>query len=231
MIEKNKFINSKTLYHGKIISGSVLKVCFENNIPSESELSSGFILLNEHNDYVQASFKDYTHFRIDDETAVSFAKTAEDLVIPDPIPEPEPYVPTEEDLQEQADALFLSNKIQKVLFSKQALADYLECNPLVSTCHNSTPATYNVTSEKQALMAQNYLTYTIEKALNADMVLTWNASGETCQEWTEEEFLQLIMEVSAYVKPMVSQQQEYEVAINACTTQEELDAITILYGE
>lgn len=137
------------------------------------------------------------------------------------------YIPTEEELKQ----ILEKNKSLKIAESKELLSLYLEEHPLVSKCHNNTEATYNVTFEKQTLMSSNYLTYTIAKQSGIENpVLTWNASGCECEEWTEEEFVQLILEVSAYVKPLVSQQQSYEVAIKECSTQEELDSIQLLYG-
>lgn len=137
------------------------------------------------------------------------------------------YIPTEEELKQ----ILEKNKSLKIAESKELLSLYLEEHPLVSKCHNNTEATYNVTFEKQTLMSSNYLTYTIAKQSGIENpVLTWNASGCECEEWTEEEFVQLILEVSTYVKPLVSQQQSYEVAIKECSTQEELDSIQLLYG-
>ena len=137
------------------------------------------------------------------------------------------YIPTEEELKQ----ILEKNKSLKISESKELLSLYLEEHPLVSKCHNNTEATYNVTSEKQTLMSSNYLAYTIAKQSGIENpVLTWNASGCECEEWTEEEFVQLILEVSTYVKPLVSQQQSYEVAIKECSTQEELDSIQLLYG-
>ena len=78
-------------------------------------------------------------------------------------------------------------------------------------------------------MTSHYATYTIEKNLGLNPILKWNSTGAECEEWTEEEFIQLILEVKAYVEPLVSLQQSYEVAIRNCTTQEELDAIEIIY--
>lgn len=136
------------------------------------------------------------------------------------------YVPTEAELQ----ARFEANKEAKISESKVALADYLERHPLVSDCHGGVEATYTVTSEKQALMANNYLTYTIAKQSGVKSpILTWNAAGEECEVWTEEEYITLVLEVSEYVKPLVSLQQSYEVQIKACETQEDLDAIAIVY--
>lgn len=130
--------------------------------------------------------------------------------------------------KEEAHIAFEINRENKVIESKLLLSAYLETHPLVSDCHGGKDK-YNVTSEKQSLMASNYLTYTIAKQSGIDAKLTWNATGRECEEWTEEEFITLVLQISEYVKPLVSLQQSYEVAIRNSTTQEELDAIEIVY--
>lgn len=135
------------------------------------------------------------------------------------------YVPTEEEMRE----IFEQNKANKIAESKLMLETHLETNPIKSTCHNGVEGTYTVTSEKQTLMSNNYLTYMIAKQAGSPIELTWNETGKECEVWTEAEFLQLIMEVQAFVKPLVYLQQRYEVMINACETQEALDSIVITY--
>ncbi|MBQ2902418.1 MAG: hypothetical protein IJE49_11315 [Agathobacter sp.] len=124
---------------------------------------------------------------------------------------------------------FENNKIDKIKESKDLLALYLENHPLVSKCHNGMEARYNVTLEKQSLMTSHYATYSIEKELGANPVLKWNSTGAEYEEWTEEEFVSLMLEIKAYVEPLVTLQQSYEVQIRNCITQEELDAIGIMY--
>ena len=136
------------------------------------------------------------------------------------------YVPTEEELKAEFDAI----KANKIEDSKVLLADYLERHPLVSNCHGGVDATYTVTTDKQTLMASNYLTYTIAKQSGVENpVLTWNAAGCECEVWTEQEYITLVLQIAEYVKPLVALQQSYEVQINACETQEELDSINIVY--
>lgn len=121
-------------------------------------------------------------------------------------------------------------KTAKVAQSKTALAEYLQDTPLISSVHGGKEGVYSVTQEKQTLMMSQYMTYQIEKAINPEAKLTWNESGEECEEWTESEFLQLILEVKQYVYPLVSYQQSIEKAIQVCTTAEELNAIVIDYS-
>lgn len=135
------------------------------------------------------------------------------------------YVPTEEELAE----LFKQKKIEKISFSKSELAKFLETHPITSTAHNNEEGIYSVTSEKQTLMMSQYMTYQIEKSVNPDAELTWNETGKSCEIWTEEEFLQLILEIKAYVYPLVSYQQSIEEQINICETEEALNNIVIDY--
>lgn len=161
------------------------------------------------------------------EGGIQFSNDGSVYVEPEPIPEPEPYVPTEEELQ----AMFEMEKQGKIEDTKILLALYLAENPLLSMAHGGEAGLYAVTSEKQALMMSQYMTYQIEKQINPAAVLTWNKTGEVCEVWTEEEFLQLILEIKQYVYPLVSWQQVLEKKIAECTTKEELEAIVINYSE
>ena len=127
--------------------------------------------------------------------------------------------------------IFESTKAEKITLSKVLLAEFLENNPLFSTCHNKDGEYYSVTSEKQNFMMNQYLTYQVEKDINPNAKITWNASGDSCEEWAEEEFLQLIVEIKKYVQPIVSYQQLLEERIRACTSVEELEAIEINYSQ
>ena len=120
-------------------------------------------------------------------------------------------------------------KGDKIKLSKVLLSNYLSSHPITLSCHNNTEAQYSITYEKQNLMVSHYTTYMIEKSLGMNPVLKWNSTGAECEEWTENEFIQLILEVKSYVEPLVSLQQYYETQIKNCNTQEELDAILINY--
>lgn len=230
-MEKIKFIKSNNIYEGTtdFINKHVIVIQFNKSIPDSSEFESGFQILNENNDYVQADYSNFTTvYRTYDEDPkrIEFSDDGSVYVEPEPIPEPEPYVPTTEELEAQ----FRQNKNNKITLSKKMLAEYLESNPLHSSAHNGVDGVYSVTSEKQSLMMSQYMTYQIAKSVDPDAKLTWNETGKACEEWTEEEFLQLILEVKAYVYPLVSHQQQIEEQITNCTNQEELDEIVINYN-
>ena len=141
-------------------------------------------------------------------------------VDPEPEPDPEPEI--------DAETLEWAKK-KKVELSKSMLATFLEQNPIVSTAHGGVEGTYSVTEDKQQLMALNYNTYQIKKAAGLEAELTWNETGEECEVWTEAEYVQLIIEIEAYVKPLVSKQQTFEKQIQSATTLKEVDAVGIVY--
>lgn len=118
-----------------------------------------------------------------------------------------------------------------IALSKTKLAEYLIENPLVSTCHGGVEGTYGITLDKQSLMMSNYMTYMIKKQMNpTKAILTWNESGDVCEIWTEEEFLQLISETEEIVKPLVTKQQSLEKDIMACTAIDSIKAISLDYS-
>lgn len=135
----------------------------------------------------------------------------------------------EEEIEEVDTTTLEWAKEQKIALSKKMLATYLETNPIVSTAHGGVKGTYSVTEEKQQLMALNYNTYQIKKAAGLDAELTWNETGQECEVWTEVEYVHLIIEIEAYVKPLVSKQQSFEKQIQEAATLQEVDAIEISY--
>ena len=145
-----------------------------------------------------------------------------------------PHVPiyslTEEELMRENMSLE-DYKNMKILNSKKLLEEYLELHPLASTAHSGIEGIYSVTSEKQSLMTSNYLAYQIESQINPNTVLTWNETGKTCEVWTEQEFLQLVLEIRNYIKPKIEIQQIYEASVNNATTKDEIDLIELNYEE
>lgn len=116
-------------------------------------------------------------------------------------------------------------KNNKISESKTALSAYLASHPL----QWSDGKYYSVTSENQALLTSNLALYQISASAGQPFKLTWNSTGDECVEWTYEELAALALAIGTYVKPFVSRQQELEIAIKACTTMEELNAIEINY--
>ena len=55
--------------------------------------------------------------------------------------------------------------------------------------------------------------------------LTWNDTGSVCEEWTYDQLFLLAAEINGYVKPLVTLQQETEIAIKNAKTKEDVLSI------
>ena len=114
--------------------------------------------------------------------------------------------------------------------SKELLKNYLVNNPLYSNAHNNIYKYYNVTEEKQTLLTSEFMGYQVMKTAGIDTSISLNATNEPCEIWQENEIIQLIGEMRAYVKPLVTYQQKKELEINSALTEEELNNIVIDYN-
>ena len=121
-------------------------------------------------------------------------------------------------------------KAFRVKESNVELAAFLAANPITSTCHKGVAATYSITKEKQTYLQAMILTTQMAIQAGVEYQPSWNATGEPCSyDWTLAELQQLAFEIESVVRPLVSAQQKIEASINACTSIEELQAITIEY--
>lgn len=134
-------------------------------------------------------------------------------------PEVVPISPMPEDIE--------GAKAYKIAESKDKLAEWLASHPMTYKDGKQ----YSVTAEKQSLLNGNLSSY--ERAQGASpsvkYPLRWNATGEECTEWEYEDLVGLSLAIAAYVAPKVAEQQATEIAINACSTIEELNGVVIAY--
>ena len=134
-------------------------------------------------------------------------------------PEVVPISPMPEDIE--------GAKAYKIAESKEKLAEWLANNPMLYTDGKY----YSVTAEKQSLLNGNLSSYERAQGANPSInyPLKWNATGEECTEWEYEDLVGLSLAIAAYVAPKVAEQQATEIAINACSTIEELNGVVISY--
>lgn len=116
-------------------------------------------------------------------------------------------------------------KAYKIVESKDKLAEWLANHPMTYTDGKQ----YSVTAEKQSLLNGNLASYERAKTAGIDYPLRWNATGEECTAWTYEGLVGLSLAIAAYVAPKVAEQQAIEIAINACSTIDELNGVAIAY--
>ena len=134
-------------------------------------------------------------------------------------PEVVPISPMPEDLD--------GAKAYKVAESKEKLAEWLANHPMTYKDGKQ----YSVTAEKQSLLNGNLSSYERAQGANPSInyPLKWNATGEEWTEWEDEDLVGLSRAIAAYVAPKVAEQQAIEIAINACSTIEELNGVVIAY--
>lgn len=105
-MEKIRFLNDSNVYEGSIHvhgNGNIVSIKFKDLIPTQNVLSSGFELLNENNGIVQGNYTAYTTiYRTYEDNNMLVELSCDDSVyIPPVIATPEPYVPTQEELDFQ----------------------------------------------------------------------------------------------------------------------------------
>lgn len=136
--------------------------------------------------------------------------------------------------EEREDKVVDNNNLAKakselIKLSKFNLSEYLENNPLFSTVKYEDGRKYNVTLDKQNLLASNIITYQFAQQQGLDYQLEWNDTGEISEPWSIEELVQLSIEIKNYVSPIVQQQQRMEKAIKGCKTIEELQQVDMTF--
>lgn len=114
--------------------------------------------------------------------------------------------------------------------SKEVLQEYLLQNPLESFVHKNTLAKYSITSVKQTLLTKEIMMCQFALNSNLEYNASWNATGEEyTYDWTIDELMQLAYEITSFVKPYISKQQNIEQQIKNCETVEEILDIEITF--
>lgn len=155
------------------------------------------------------------------------------------------------------DACSSLEEIKQVMInqSKLNLAQYLEDNPLKSSCKYPEGRYYRITKEKQDQLTSTLASYmadilpqlvigmstnqisieNVEQFIltldNLPQTLTWNDSGNPCEVYTYQELYQLKCEIMETVKPLVSIQQNMEVKIQESESIEDVLKIDISYSQ
>lgn len=118
-----------------------------------------------------------------------------------------------------------AEKADRIAKSKADLETYLSIHPLTWTDGE----TYSITREKQQQLTSKLMAATMAAGSGTAYTLTWNSTGTVCKEWTLNDLSALAFAIDARVTALVTYQQTQEVAINATTTLEELNAIVVDY--
>ena len=84
---------------------------------------------------------------------------------------------------------------------------------------------YSVTLEKQNLLSAQLGLYGLNLSMGTVIPLSWNATGEPCQDWEFTDLLALSNAIAVYVKPIVGLQQQVEQEIRNASAVEQVQLI------
>lgn len=117
-----------------------------------------------------------------------------------------------------------------ILLSKENLQKYLDNNPLFSKAHDPNGEYYTVDEDHQNRLNANLSTYELAVKMGVTPILTWNATGKSCEVWTIEQLAKLALEMKSYVAPLISMQQHMEEDIQNASTKEDVLKINVKFN-
>lgn len=126
----------------------------------------------------------------------------------------------EKNIENEIAAELVATKAERIAQSKADLEAYLAAHPLTWTDGEQ----YSITQEKQS-----QLTSTLAAAQIDGEPPEWNTTGGQCRAWDVTELSTLAVAIKNRVKALVKYQQAQEIAMNAATTLDELNAIVVDY--
>lgn len=179
-MEKIRFLNDLNIYDGEIsVRGNVVAIKFINTLPPQNTLTSGFELLNENNGLVQGNYTAYTTiYRTYEDNGMLIELSNDGSVYVPPVvvipEEPEPYVPTYEEV--------LNNKISELSLMCQYK---IEAGLTINDLH------YSYTEKDQINL--NDIVNTVKIT---GLPLGYHADGQNCTEYSAEELMNIYIQLA-----------------------------------
>ncbi len=173
--------NPSVVYDGDFaqIGINQVRVVFDTQIPSNAELLSGFNLINEHNGFIQTKREDYKYiYRTysDNSLMIELCNDGIEYVEPEPIviPEPEPYVPTYEEV--------LENKINELS---------VICQNTITVGLDINGQHFSYTAEDQTNLKEIFDTVKV-----TGLPMGYHADGQTCTEYSAMELINIYVQLT-----------------------------------
>ena len=215
-MEKIHFYNSNTIYKGvtDFVNKNVLVINFDGNVPTENEVIKGFEILNENNDFVQAEYPEYsTIYRTyeDDTYKVEFSNDGSVYVEPKPTPEPEPYVPTLDDIK--------TSKISELSYTcNQSIVNGVDIEIGGITEH------FSYKDEDQVNIKEIF-----DLAVQTNVPMYYHADGESCKLYTVDQIITLYSTATTNKMHHTTYFNQLKLYTESLETEDEVNAIT--YGQ
>lgn len=179
-MEKIRFLNNLNVYDGEVsVRRNVVAIKFIGTLPPQNTLTSGFELLNENNGLVQGNYITYTTiYRTYEDDGMLIELSNDGSVYVPPVivvpEEPEPYVPTYEEV--------LNNKINELSSMCQHT---IETGLTINDLH------YSYTEKDQINL--NDIVNTVKLT---GLPLGYHADGQNCTEYSAEELMNIYIKLA-----------------------------------
>ena len=212
-----KFLESNNIIQVQItcISNTLVQFNFDDNDrPSNEILLSGFEVLNENTFENQSD--DYYHgyttlYRDIDENTVILSNDGSVYVEPEPVPEPEPYVPTLEEVK--------TSKIQSLSSTcKQMIINGVDVEI------DGTVEHFSYDEEDQVNIKELF-----DLAMQTKVPLYYHADGESCKLYTVEQIVNIYATNATNKMHHITYFNQLKLYVNALETIEEVE--TVNYGD
>jgi len=179
-MEKIRFLNNLNVYDGEVsVRRNVVAIKFINTLPPHNTLTNGFELLNENNGLVQGNYAAYTTiYRTFEDNGMLIELSNDGSVYVPPVivvpEEPEPYVPTYEEV--------LNSKINEL---SSVCQHTIESGLTINDLH------YSYTEKDQINL--NDIVNTVKLT---GLPLGYHADGQNCTEYSAEELMNIYIQLA-----------------------------------
>lgn len=188
-MEKIKFNNLDTVYNCNLIfvKNNVIKIIFDNTIPSEDVILSGFSLLNEHNLDVMSDYSNYaTKYKDSDEDKTIYLSTGE-IYSDSPISDETNKIPEKQLTEEEKEALAKAELEQA---KKNKIAEMnTACELAIENGISVDDKQYSYTIQDQSNMLN-----AMNLAKETGLEVPYHANGESCSLYSYEEIASIYMQ-------------------------------------
>lgn len=231
-MEKIKFVKDDTIYEfpepfTKVKDG-VIKLTFQETVPDDDILLSGFNLLNEHNGLVMdnGEYLAFTTKYCDTVDTTAYISTGEVYVEPEvpDVPEtPEPEVPelTEEEKAELKRQEFIATKESKINEMKQFCAWNIDNGVFIDGKQ------YSFTTDDQ-----NNISTAMTLAQKTGLEAPYHANGESCALYSYTQLAQIYMLGQMNITRNQTYFNQLKLYIQSVANEDMIDSIkAITYGD
>jgi hypothetical protein len=224
-MSKIRFINHENeierfVSYGRVLEypNKTIKIIFENELPLDDILCSGFEIINESTDENISDnyYHSYTtiYRRFDDEMTVSLSNDGSVYVEPE-IPEyvePEPYVPTLEEV-----------KNAKISNFSLICSDSI-VNGVDVTFSKNNIEHFSYTEEDQVNIKEIF-----DLAIQTNVPMYYHADGEGCKLYTVEQIIAIYTSATTNKMHHITYFNQIRMYINSLETTDEVEAVE--YGQ